>query len=154
MSGEISSSKDAGKFEKLARMAVLLLRTFNPISKVDPPGDTERYPGEVIVRSCGHIVSLYSSLTAAEAGTRRRKVNRQLISLSELAKPGARQIISERVQQRLQPEPGLKEDTSAPTDQHTDQVTVSKDEDVFKFLILRSLLTVGGSFKRCTDYSH
>ena len=74
----------------------------------------------------------YSSLTAApqqEAGTRRRKVNRQLISLSELAKPGARQIISERVQQRLQPE--LKEDTPSPN-QHMDQVTVSKDETYSK----------------------
>lgn len=70
---------------------------------------------------------LYSSSTAVpqqEAGTRRRRVNRQLISLSELSKPGARQIISERVQQRLQPEP--KEDTSAPANQQKYQITVSK----------------------------
>lgn len=90
---------------------------------------------------------MYSSLTAVpqqeEAGTRRRKVNRQLISLSELAKPGARQTISERIQQRLQPEPN--EESSAPINQRNDQASVSRG---IKEVIIKNIVMLisGGSF--------
>ena len=127
MSGETTDSKDAGRFEKLARMAVLLLRAFSPVSKLDQTDKTERYTVTIsVTMPQNHHKHCYSSAShQEEGGARRRKVNRQLISLSELAKPGARQIISERVQQRLQPDP--KEDTgSAPTNQQKEQTTVSK----------------------------
>ena len=129
MSDETTDSKNAGRFEKLARMAVLLLRAFSPVSKLDQSDKTERYLIYCVTihaMTQNHHKHWYSSAShQEEAGAHRRKVNRQLISLSELAKPGARQIISERVQQRLQPDP--KEDTgSAPTNQQKEQTTVSK----------------------------
>ena len=43
MSGETIDSKDAGRFEKLSRMAVLLLRAFSPDSKLDQSDKTERF---------------------------------------------------------------------------------------------------------------
>ena len=43
MSGKTMDSRDAGRFEKLARMAVLLLRAFSPVSRVDQLDNTERY---------------------------------------------------------------------------------------------------------------